>query len=79
MFMHTKGIIALADWIASCEKELSEACMNGNTMRQVRANEKILDYKHAFALVTGTAVSGMHFESLLKDAADRTGVFNDGK
>lgn len=64
---HEEGLIKLAQAILDAKDRHRQACMNGNTMAQVGANQRIDDLEYAFALITGTAVGGMHF----KDEFDR--------
>jgi len=64
------NLVKLAAQIMNCEEEVKRVGLNGTTAMQVRANEKLSDYKHAFALVTDTIVNSMHFNSFLHEAYD---------
>lgn len=58
-----RGLKALALAIEQTKKDHTHACLNLNTMAQVGIGQKLDNLQFAFALVTNTAVNGMHFKN----------------
>jgi len=67
----TDGEAALAKAIVEAERKHHHACLNGNTLAQVAAFDQVQTLRYAFALATGTAISGMEFNLRLQAAHER--------
>lgn len=63
---YCEAVIGLRTMIKMAERQSLHASMNLGTLAQVAANQTESDLRAAFAVVTGTAVGGMHFEAMLK-------------
>lgn len=69
---HLAGIERLRREIHEAESDHLHACMNLGNGAQVMKSARLDSLRQAFALVTGTAVNGAHFNALLANKADMT-------
>lgn len=62
---HLAGIEKLRREIHAAEADHRHACLNLGAAAQVAKSSRLDTLRQAFALVTGTAVNGAHFNALL--------------
>ena len=60
----------LAELIRDAERDYTRACLTQGTLAQVAASDRVTHYRQAFAIATGTAVSGLEFNARLKRASE---------
>ena len=62
------GIKILREVIRETEEKHRQSCLNAGTSQQVSLQAKVDTLRHALALVTGTVVGGMHFNTIISNA-----------
>ena len=62
------ALARLAGAIMDAEDRHKEICLNGSTAQQVGSSQRIDNLLYAFAIISRTAIGGMHFRGLLEQA-----------
>lgn len=66
-----EGINKLRAVIRETEEKHRQACLNAGISPQVALQAQVDTLRHVFALVTDTAVGGMHFNTIISNAAPK--------
>ena len=62
------ALAKLAGAIIDAESKHKHNCLNGSTAAQVGSSQMVDNLLYAFAIISGTAIGGMHFKGLLEQA-----------